>query len=141
TEGVVHLVQRCPSLHIVVTSRESLRVRDERLIPVPPLVLPPERASRTDLLASPAVRLFLERARESQPRFDPGDDDLAAIAEICTRVDGLPLAIELAAARLDLFSPTELRDRLRERVDALGRGARDLPERQRTITGTIGWSY
>ncbi|HYF11472.1 MAG TPA: adenylate/guanylate cyclase domain-containing protein [Actinomycetota bacterium] len=141
TEGIVHLVQRCPSVHVLVTSREALRVRDERLVPIPPLALPSATASPEELLGSDAVRLFLERAREQQPSFDPGEEDLAAIGSICARLDGLPLGIELAAARLNLFSPSELRDRLRDRVDALGRGARDLPERQRTIRSTIAWSY
>jgi predicted ATPase/class 3 adenylate cyclase len=141
-DGVVRLIQRCPPLHVLATSREALRVRDERLVPVPPLALPPETtAEASALLASDAVRLFLERARETQPTFDPADAELGAIAEICARVDGLPLGIELAAARLKLFSPDELRERLREHADALGKGARDLPERHRTIRGTIAWSY
>jgi predicted ATPase/class 3 adenylate cyclase len=140
-EGVVGLIQRCPSVHVLATSREALRVRGERLIPIPPLGLPvAASASAEDLLGSDAVRLFLERAREGEPTFDASEEDLRAIAEICVRLDGLPLGIELAAARLNLFSPPDLRDRLRERVDALGHGARDLPERHRTIHGTIAWS-
>jgi predicted ATPase/class 3 adenylate cyclase len=141
-DGVVRLIQRCPQLHVLCTSREALRVRDERLIPIPPLALPPEAtAPASDLRGFDAVRLFLERVRETQPTFDPTDDELSAIAEICARVDGLPLGIELAAARLKLFSPEELRDRLGAHADALGKGARDLPERHRTIRGTIAWSY
>ena len=102
----------------------------------------PEQAAGVDeLVRADAVRLFLERARESQPNRQTSDEDIRAIAEICVRLDGLPLAIELAAARLSLFSPTELRDRLHGRLDALGTGARDLPARQRTIRSTIEWSY
>ena len=139
--GIVELIQRCARLQVVVTSREALRIRDERLIRVPPLGVPSsESADIGDLVRADAVRLFLERAQETQAGVPPGDDDVRAIAEICARLDGLPLAIELAAARLNLFSPAELRDRLRGRLDALGRGARDLPARQRTIRSTIEWS-
>lgn len=140
-DGVVAMIQRCPSVHILATSREALHVRGERLIPIPPLGLPDSTARRADPLGSDAVRLFLERARESEPTFAPDAEQVRAIAEICSRLDGLPLAIELAAARLRLFSPAELAARLRGHVDALGRGARDLPERQRTIHDTIAWSY
>jgi predicted ATPase/class 3 adenylate cyclase len=138
---IVGLVQACARLHVIVTSRESLRVRGERLIQVPPLGLPSPTDGASDLLHADAVHLFLERARASQPDLRLGEDDHRAIAEICVRLDGLPLAIELAAARLSLFSPAELRDRLHGRLDALGTGARDLPDRQRTIRSAIEWSY
>ena len=141
-DGVLALIQRCPRVHVLATSREGLRVRGERLVPIPPLGLPPGGTPTSEeLLRSDAIRLFLERAREASPAFDPTDEELTAIAEICVRLDGLPLGIELAAARLSLFSPAELRDRLHERIDALGRGARDLPARQRTLDSTIAWSY
>jgi predicted ATPase len=87
------------------------------------------------------VRLFVERAREARPGFSLTDDNAAAVAEIGARLDGLPLAIELAAARLKLFSPQDLRDRLRSRLELLARGPRDLPARQRTLRSTIEWSY
>jgi predicted ATPase len=87
------------------------------------------------------VRLFVARAHEVRPRFLLTDDNAAVVAEICARLDGLPLAIELAAARLNLFSPQELRDRLQSRLDLLRGGARDLPARQRTLRSTIEWSY
>jgi predicted ATPase/class 3 adenylate cyclase len=139
--GVVELVQRCAGLHVLVTSREALRVRGERRIAVPPLGLPASEGETADLLGAAAVRLFLERAQETHGNVRPSDEDARAIADICRRLDGLPLAIELAAARLSLFSPPELRDRLSGRLDALGEGARDLPARQRTLRSTIEWSY
>jgi predicted ATPase/class 3 adenylate cyclase len=143
-EGVADLLQRCAELKVLVTSREALRVRGEHLLAVPPLSLPTVAAphiSAEVVAASEAVRLFLERAREARPSFSLTDENAAAVAEISARLDGLPLAIELAAARLKLFSPDELRDRLRSRLELLGRGPRDLPARQRTLRSTIEWSY
>ena len=143
-EGVADLLQRCAELKVLVTSREALRVRGEHLLAVPPLSLPDVAAAQVSaevVAASEAVRLFLERAREARPSFLLTDDNAAAVAEISARLDGLPLAIELAAARLKLFSPDELRDRLRTRLELLGRGPRDLPARQRTLRSTIEWSY
>ena len=142
-EGVADLLQRCAELKVLVTSREALRVRGEHLLAVPPLSLPAVagRVSAEDVAASEAVRLFLERARQAQPGFLLTDENAAAVAEISARLDGLPLAIELAAARLQLFSPDELRDRLRRSLELLGRGPRDLPARQRTLRSTIEWSH
>ncbi len=128
-DEVAELLRRCPELKVLVTSREGLRVRGEQLFPVAPLA------------RHEAVRLFVERARQARPDFQLTDDNAAGVAEICTRLDALPLAIELAAARLKLFSPDELRDRLRSRLELLRGGARDLPARQRTLRGTIEWSY
>jgi predicted ATPase/class 3 adenylate cyclase len=141
---IAKLLAACPRLKVLVTSREALRLRGERLFHVPPLGLPAEgslRAGAQTLAGYEAVRLFSERAREAQPGFALTDDNAAAVAEICARLDGLPLAIELAAARLRLFSPEELRDRLRGRLELLRGGARDLPARQRTLRSTIEWSY
>ena len=142
-DGVAELLRQCPQLKVLVTSREALRVRGEHLFPVPPLSLPDgsgppsaERAARYE-----AVRLFVERAREVRPGFALTDDNAAVVAEICARLDGQPLAIELAASRLRLFSPEELRDRLRTRLALLRGGPRDLPARQRTLRDTIAWSY
>jgi predicted ATPase/class 3 adenylate cyclase len=137
------LLNLCPKLKLLVTSREALRVRGERLFPVAPLSLPNggPRRSAVDVAAYEAVRLFVERAQDARPDFALVDDNAAVVAEICARLDGLPLAIELAAARLKLFSPLELRDRLRKRLELLKGGARDLPERQRTLRGTIEWSF
>ena len=143
-EGVAELLQRCPELKVLVTSREALRVRGEHLLAVPPLSVPTiagTQVSAEAVAASEAVRLFLERAREARPSFVLTDENAPAVSEITARLDGLPLAIELAAARLRLFSPDELRDRLRSRLEVLGRGPRDLPARQRTLRSTIEWSY
>jgi predicted ATPase/class 3 adenylate cyclase len=142
-DGVRELLQGCSELAVLVTSRESLRVRGEHVLSVPPLSLPNGRSRLTAAAANEyeSVRLFVERAREVQPDFALADDNAAAVAEISSRLDGLPLAIELAAARLTLFSPDDLRTRLRSRLELLGRGPRDLPDRQRTLRSTIDWSY
>jgi predicted ATPase/class 3 adenylate cyclase len=142
--GVADLLQQCSKVKVLVTSREALRVRGEHLLAVPPLSLPDGSAGHTSTEAAAeyeAVRLFVERAREARPGFALADDNAAAVAEITARLDGLPLAIELAAARLKLFSPDELRDRLRSRLELLGHGPRDLPARHRTLRSTIEWSY
>ncbi|MDQ3932062.1 MAG: adenylate/guanylate cyclase domain-containing protein [Actinomycetota bacterium] len=142
--GVADLLVRCPYLKILVTSREALRVRGEHLLPVPPLSLPQDGDALTSAEAVAgyeAVRLFVERAREVRPSFALTDGNAAAVAEICARLDGLPLAIELAAARLKLFSPHDLRDRLRSRLELLRGGPRDLPARQQTLRSTIEWSH
>ncbi len=139
--GVVELIQRCPGLKVLVTSREALRVRPERVFPVPAMSLPHPTGPAAVIAESEAVRLFAERARAARPDFAIDDHNASTIAEICLRLDGLPLAIELAAARLNVFSPQELLDRIRTRLDVLGAGGRDLPDRQRTLWGAIGWSY
>jgi predicted ATPase/class 3 adenylate cyclase len=139
--GVIELLEFCPRLGVLVTSREALQVRGEQVFPVPTLSLPDVRAAKSGISESEAVELFVERAKLAQPGFALTDDNAPAIAEIATSLDGLPLAIELAAARLAVFSPSDLRDRLRSRVDVLGKGARDLPDRQRTLRSTIEWSY
>jgi predicted ATPase/class 3 adenylate cyclase len=141
--GVAELLRHCPQLKVLVTSREALRVRGEHLFPVPPLSLPDESVVPTplDLADYEAVRLFVERAREARPGFALDADNATAVAEISVRLDGLPLAIELAAARLKLFSPQDTRDRLRARLELLRGGPRDLPERQQTLRNTIEWSY
>jgi predicted ATPase/class 3 adenylate cyclase len=143
-DGVADLLQECPRVDVLVTSREALRVRGEHLFPVPPLSLPPRsvaQMSAETVAKYEAVRLFVERARESRPSFALTDENAAAVAEICARLDGLPLAIELAAARLKLFSPRELSDRLRSRLRLLRGGPRDLPARQQTLRSAIEWSY
>ena len=139
--GLSELLQHAPELKIVVTSRETLRVRAEHVFPVPPLSLPHPKASRASIANSEAVQLFIERARTVRPEFAVTDENASVIAEICLRLDGLPLAIELAAARLNVFTPYDLIERLRTRLDVLGAGGRDLPDRQRTLWGAIGWSY
>ncbi len=137
-DDAAELVRQCPRLALLVTSREGLRVRGEQLVPVPPLSLPTGAAGA---MSSSAVTLFVERGREARPSFGLDDETAVVVGEICARLDGLPLAIELAAARLRLFSPVELRDRLQGGLDVLRTGARDLPDRQRTLRDTIAWSY
>ena len=139
--GVADLLAGCRRLAAVVTSREALRVRAERVFPVPPLALPDPAAAAGVIARTEAVQLFAERAGMARPGFTLTDENAAAVADICIRLDGLPLAIELAAARLNVFSPGDLAARLRDRIDVVGSGARDLPKRQRTLRGTIEWSY
>ena len=137
------LLQQCPELTILATSQIALRVRGEQLFPIPPLSLPHGHARVTAVAAaleSEAVRLFLDRARAVRPAFDVTESDVADLVAICRRLDGLPLAIELAAARVNVFSVDELRARLDERLDILQGKAHDLPERQRTLRSAIEWS-
>jgi predicted ATPase/class 3 adenylate cyclase len=140
---VSELLADAPGLGILATSREALRVYGEREYPVPPLAVPEPNTVRDTTLAAQygAVELFLERARAVMPSFGLTDDNLAAVVEICYRLDGLPLAIELAAARVKLLSPGAMLSRLQHRLSLLGSGSRDLPARQQTLRGAIGWSY
>jgi len=141
--SIADLLAVAPRLRVLATSREPLHVRGEQRFPVPPLALPDaERLPETqELDRFEAIRLFVERARAVRPDFALTDDNAAAVVEICRRLDGLPLAIELATARLTLFEPDALRDRLGSRLQGAGRGTRDLPERQQTLRSTIDWSY
>jgi predicted ATPase len=134
------LLARCPQLAILATSRTVLRLRAEREYPVLPLPAGPGAASVAELESSPAVALFVDRARAVRPGFALTEGNAAAVAEICRRLEGLPLAIELAAARTRLLDPPALLDRLAASLDALGTGAVDLPERQRTLRATVEWS-
>ena len=134
------LLARCPGVVIVATSRTVLGLRAEREYPVPPLPAGPATASVAEVAAWPAVALFTDRARAVRPGFSLTEGNAAAVAEICRRLEGLPLAIELAAARTRLLEPAALLDRLAASLDALGTGAVDLPERQRTLRATVGWS-
>lgn len=141
---VAELLAECPSMHILVTSRETLHLRGERTYPIPPLALPPPAArtvSAEQVRSFEATQLFLDRARAVRPDFELTDENAPAVAEICRRLDGLPLAIELAAARLRLLSPEELLQQLGDRLNLLRSGPRDLPERQRTLRATMDWSY
>ncbi len=137
------VLEVAPRLKLLVTSREPLRVRDEWVVPVVPLALPdPEHLPDLDTLAQiPAVALFVERVREVQPAFALNASNAQAIAEICRRLDGLPLALELAAARSTVLPPAALLARLVRRLPLLVRGARDVPQRQQTLRNTIAWSY
>jgi len=140
---VTELLAEAPGLGILTTSREALRVYGEQEYPVPPLAVPDPKVVNDVGLASRfgAVELFLERARAVMPSFGLDDDNLAAVVEICFRLDGLPLAIELAAARVKLLSPAAMLGRLQHRLSLPGGGSRDLPARQQTLRGAIGWSY
>jgi predicted ATPase/class 3 adenylate cyclase len=139
----IELLSGCQGLKLLVTSREALHVRGEHVYAVPPLSLPQAGSEPTaaELAGYEAVQLFVERAQAVRPEFRLTNENSAAIADICLRVDGLPLAIELATARINLFSPEELRDRLGRRLALLRGGPRDLPSRQRTLRATIEWSY
>jgi predicted ATPase len=141
---VAELLASCAELKALVTSRSVLRLRGEREYRVPPLALPASGrgAPQPDVLArSAAVQLFVERAQAVRPGFALTGDNARDIAEICRRLDGLPLAIELAAAWSKLMSPRSLLARLESRLAMLVDGAHDLPERQQTLRGAIGWSY
>lgn len=140
---IAKLLSRCPRLAVLGTSRMLLGVRGEVSFPVTPLALPSASrdATTADLASFPAVELFVARALEVRPGFVFTDENAHAIAEICTRLDGLPLAIELAAARIKLLSPAALCAELTSCLPLLTAGARDLPERQRTLRDTIAWSH
>jgi predicted ATPase len=142
--SVAKLLSDCPRLKVLVTSREALHVRAEQVYPVSPLTLPPagvKRASAKGVESCESAQLFVDRAQASRPGSRLTDDNAPAVAEICRRLDGLPLAIELAAARLGLFSPEALRDQLQNRLGLLRSGPRDLPQRQQTLRSTLDWSY
>jgi predicted ATPase/class 3 adenylate cyclase len=140
---VAGLLAAAPRLKVLVTSRAVLNLRGEHEFPVPPLGLPdPQNLPPVEaVLQYPAVALFAQRAAAVRSGFAVTDENAAAIAEICCRLDGLPLAIELAAARAKLFAPPALLSRLDSRLQLLTGGARDLPVRQRTLRDTIAWSY
>jgi predicted ATPase/DNA-binding CsgD family transcriptional regulator len=140
---VTELLGTAPRLKILVTSREGLRVRGEQEFAVPPLSLPNlERLPSADkVLEYEAVQLFAQRAASASIDFKVTDENALVIAAICWRLDGLPLAIELAAARSKLFPPQALFERLGQRLTLLTGGARDLPPRQRTLRSAIEWSY
>jgi predicted ATPase/class 3 adenylate cyclase/DNA-binding CsgD family transcriptional regulator len=140
---VADLLAACPQLKVLVTSRMVLHVRAEYEFAVPPLALPDPTHLR-DLVALSqyeAVALFLQRAQAVKPDFHMTTANARAVAEICIRLDGLPLAIELAAARIKLLPPPALLARLAHRLQVLTSGARDVPVRQQTLRNTIAWSY
>jgi predicted ATPase/class 3 adenylate cyclase len=140
---VSELLHAGPRVKIVVSSRAVLRVYGEQEVPVQPLRLPDLHAlpSLAALSQFEAVKLFIERAVAVKPDFQVTNDNAPAVAGICERVDGLPLAIELAAARVKLFAPQALLARLEKSLQVLGAGSRDLPGRQQTLAGAIAWSY
>ena len=140
---VADLLAMAPNLKILVTSRAALHVYGEHEFPVPPLALPdPHSASSVQaLLQCPSVALFVQRAVAAKPDFELSQENSAAVTEICARLDGLPLALELAAARVKVLSPSALLSRLASRMQLLTGGARDLPQRQQTLRAAMDWSY
>jgi predicted ATPase len=140
---VAELLAKCPGLKLLVTSRTMLNLSGEHVYAVPPLQLPDpaQRASLEELSQYEAVRLFIERAQAAKTHFSLTSGNAPAVAEICHQLDGLPLAIELAAARIRLLPPEALLSRLKDRLKLLTGGARDRPERQQTLRNTIAWSY
>jgi predicted ATPase/Tfp pilus assembly protein PilF len=141
--AVTELLAAAPGLKVLTTSRAPLGLYGEHVFPVPPLALPdlksPPPLER--LTQYEALRLFVERARAVKPDFSITNESAPAVAEICVRLDGLPLAIELAAARITMLPPKAMLHRLTSRLKLLTGGARDLPERQRTLRATIEWSH
>jgi non-specific serine/threonine protein kinase len=142
------LLAACAGLKLLVTSREVLHLQGEFDFPVPPLSLPDwntadnlDQEPTPQLLQCEAVKLFVDRAVAAQPGFKVNRENAAAVAEICLRLDGLPLAIELAAARIRLLPPQEMLQRLEKSLSFLTRGATNSPSRQQTLRGTIDWSY
>jgi predicted ATPase len=135
------LLEACPQLVLLVTSRVSLDVRGGREYPIAPLVLPGADVAPETLSGSPAVQLFLERARATGTELTLDTTTARAVAEICRRLEGLPLAIELAAARTRLLPPASLLDKLAQRLPVLAGGVHDLPDRQKTMRDAIAWSY
>ena len=140
---VAEMLTLAPHLKVLVTSRAPLRVYGEHEFSVPPFVLPEARATLPieTISKQPAVSLFVQRALAVKPDFDPGEETTRIVAEICARLDGLPLAIELAAARVKLLSPAAMLTRLESRLPLLTGGARDLPARHQTLRAAMDWSY
>jgi predicted ATPase/DNA-binding SARP family transcriptional activator/TolA-binding protein len=148
---VATLLASCPGLKALITSRSRLKLLGEQEYPVPPLAVPDAAAPRDGRIATalaattlddvPAVALFVRRARAARPGLTMGAADLAAVAEICRRLDGLPLALELAAARVRLLPPAELLTRLAQPLAVLTGGPHDAPDRHRSLRATIAWSH
>ncbi|MGH2615017.1 MAG: ATP-binding protein, partial [Thermomicrobiales bacterium] len=137
------LIADCPTLKLLITSREPLRIAGEQEFPLPPLAVPsqPARATPDQLAGCAASALFTQRARAVRPDFAVTEENAPVIAEICIRLDGLPLALELAASRLKILSPRVLLAKLDNRLALLSRDARDAPDRLRTIRNAIDWSF
>jgi predicted ATPase len=140
---VAQMLNSGPKLKVVVTSQAPLHIYGENEFPVPPLALPDLKSiPPLDVLSRlPAIELFVERARAVKPQFALTKENASAVAAICSRLDGLPFAIELAAARIKLLSPSAMLARLESRLNLLTGGARDLPARQQTLRNTVDWSY
>ena len=138
---VLGILAGAPGVRILATSRQPLGLGGEELVPVGPLRLPPREVRREQAMASAAVQLFLERARAAKPSFNPDDEDLSRIVEVVRGLEGIPLAIELAAARSSVLTPAQMADRLDDRFRLLRAGSSAMEPRHRTIEAAIGWSY
>ena len=134
------LIAEAPDVRLLVTSQAALRLADEEVVAVDPLAVP-EGDDLEALAASPAAELLVERARRAVPGFEPTEESAASIAALCRALDGSPLALQLAAARLAVLDPASLLERLQGSPDAIGRGGRELPERQRGLRATLEWTY
>ena len=135
------LLDYCPRLRVLATSREPLRILGERTWRVPSLALPDQRTGTDDVLHSPAVELFVERAQATFSDFAVSPSTLDAVGRICTRLDGMPLAIELAAARVRALSVEQIHERLDDSIGLLAGGGRTAPSRQQALRATLDWSY
>jgi predicted ATPase len=144
---LTELLNACAELRMLVTSREALRLRGEHEFPLAPLelddhVIRSDDRSANTLMQSPAIALFIQRVQAVQPDFELTAENAPAVTEICAHLDGLPLAIELAAARIKLLPPKTMLEKLRESpLQLLTSGARDMPARQQTLRSAIQWSY
>jgi predicted ATPase/DNA-binding SARP family transcriptional activator len=135
------LLEGCPGLRILATSREALGVKGERTWRVPPLATPPMDGAHSEIAGAEAVRLFGDRARDAAPGFAVTPENASAVAEICRRLDGIPLALELAAARIKVLSPVQIQDRLDDAFRVLAAGGRTAIPRHRTLRAAIDWSH
>jgi predicted ATPase/class 3 adenylate cyclase len=144
-EPVAHLVntleRSCARLVVLATSREGLGVDGERILPTPSLSAPPADAAPQRMMEAEAVRLFVERATAAAASFELSDENAPAVGQVCRRLDGVPLAIELAAARVPAMTPAELAERLDRRFQVLAGGRRGAVERHQTLRAAIDWSY
>ncbi len=140
---IVALLSAAPKIKIMVSSREVLRLRGEHAYPVPPLGLPETKRRQTAAVLAQyeAIALFVQHAQAANPSFILDEENASPVADICACLDGLPLALELAAARSRLLKPAVMLEKLKNKLDTLTSGARDLPHRQQTIRGAIDWSY
>ncbi|MGB4850320.1 MAG: DUF4062 domain-containing protein [Saprospiraceae bacterium] len=143
TKFIVDILDHCPSVTILATSRAPLHLRYEQVFPLLPLQIPQpgKKITLEEAIAFPSVKLFIDLAQKLNPSLPLNEENVNAIIAICEKLDGLPLAIELAAARSRLFSPQQLLDRMGNTLNLLNQGSRDLPARQQTLYAAIDWSY